>query len=375
LTFAASAGRVVTCLYLAGDRIVSGSDDATIVVWDARTGQCIRRLYGHEGGIWALEVFGDTIVTGSTDRSVRVWNQNTGRCTHLFWGHGSTVRSMKIMLPKLQPDGRRIPEQPIIITGGRDHTVRIWRLPNPNTDTPYLPPPTTVENGPFWMHTFTGHAGSVRAVDGWGRYVVSASYDHTIGVWDIMNGQRRHVLIGHTAKVYSVSVEEGGKRCASGGMDNTVRLWNLEDSSGLLILEGHTSLVGLLQLTPLQIISAAADSTLRIWDSASGEPITVMLGHMGAITCFHAKYGRLVSGSDGTLKLWDLPKGKNHRPANNERYVIGLGVIRDGFVRNLLDRVNGVWQIRFDRSRCVAVVQRESTTWFEIMDFSPFTHT
>ena len=68
-----------------GKRIVSGSDDKTVKVWDAHTGQEIRTLKGHTN--WVLSVAfsadGKRIASGSADQTVKVWDAATG--TLIAW--------------------------------------------------------------------------------------------------------------------------------------------------------------------------------------------------------------------------------------------------------------------------------------------------
>jgi|SRR6185295_12049817 WD40 repeat protein len=59
-----------------GTRIVSGSSDLTVRVWDANTGQPVGNpLTGHGGIVKsvALSPDGKRIVSGSADKTLRVW--------------------------------------------------------------------------------------------------------------------------------------------------------------------------------------------------------------------------------------------------------------------------------------------------------------
>ncbi|KIM48632.1 hypothetical protein M413DRAFT_20992 [Hebeloma cylindrosporum] len=92
-------------------------------------------------------------------------------------------------------------------------------------------------------------------------------------------------------------------------MDASVRVWNLQTGECQHVLAGHTSLVGLLGLSPSYLVSAAADSTLRIWDPDTGEIRHTLAAHTGAITCFQHDEFKVLSGSDGNLKMWNIRDG------------------------------------------------------------------
>lgn len=132
-------------------------------------------------------------------------------------------------------------------------------------------------------------------------------------------------------------------------MDGTVRVWNLQTGQCQHTLTGHTSLVGLLGLSPSYLVSAAADSTLRIWDPESGELRHTLAAHTGAITCFQHDEFKVLSGSDGNLKMWN---------------------VRDGtVVRDLLTGITGVWQVVFEGRWCVAASNRSDATVLDVWDF------
>ncbi|KPV76071.1 uncharacterized protein RHOBADRAFT_6919, partial [Rhodotorula graminis WP1] len=356
-----TGNHVVTCLQFDTDKVVSASDDNTISVFDMKSGTVRANLAGHIGGVWALQYSGNVLVSGSTDRTVRVWDLDTLKCTHAFVGHTSTVRCLQIVEPEnVNPDphGPPVwqPAFPLIVTGSRDFSLRVWKLPMPGKDRDYLPDLSELENevdpaslNPYHLRHLTGHTQAVRALAAKGNTLVSGSYDMDVRVWDISSGRVRHILRGHTQKVYSVVYDHVRKQCASGSMDGTVRLWSTETGECKAVLEGHTSLVGLLGLTHRNLVSAAADWTLRIWDPVTGACRHSLAAHQGAITCFQHDEHKVISGSDGTLKMWDVKTGE--------------------FVRDLLTNLTGVWQVSFDERFCVAAVSRNGRSEFEILDF------
>jgi F-box and WD-40 domain protein CDC4 len=89
-------------------------------------------------------------------------------------------------------------------------------------------------------------------------------------------------------------------------MDSTVRIWDLKTGTCAHTLTGYTSLVGLFGLSPRTLVSAAADATLRVWDPDTGALLHMLAAHTAAIMCFHHDELKVLSGSDGTLKMWNL---------------------------------------------------------------------
>ena len=150
--------------------------------------------------------------------------------------------------------------------------------------------------------------------------------------------------------VYSVVLDPTRNIACSSSMDGTIRVWDLNTQPGTerFMLIGHTSLVLRLGLSASYLVSAA-DSMLRVWDPDTGEMKHTLAAHNGAITCFQHDEFKVLSGSDGVLKIWD---------------------IRDGsVVRDLLTGIVCVWQVVFEGRWCVAASNREDATVLDIWDF------
>ena len=352
IAFRAHHRHVVTCLQFDTDKILTGSDDTNINVYDTKTGALRCCLQGHEGGVWALQYEGNTLVSGSTDRSVRIWDIEKGRCLQIFQGHTSTVRCLQILKPAeigKDVDGAPIlmPKETLIITGSRDSSLRVWKMPQKGQASIFQAgPPVHDTDNPYFVRALVGHHHSVRAIAAHGDTLVSGSYDCSVRVWRISTGELVHRLTGHAQKVYSVVLDHARGRCISGSMDNQVKVWSLETGTCLFNLDGHSSLVGLLDLSHGRLVSAAADSTLRIWDPETGQCKSTLSAHSAAITCFQHDGQKVISGSDRTLKMWDIKTGE--------------------CAKDLLTDLSGVWQVKFNDRRCVAAVQRNNLTYIEV---------
>jgi serine/threonine protein kinase len=118
LTLRGHAGPLrAVCFSPDGSRIVSGSEDETVKVWDAHTGQETLTLKGHTGTVQsvAFSPDGQRIVSGSWDQTLKMWDAQTGRETCTLKGHGWAVTGVAF-----SPDGKRI------VSASWDQTVKVW---------------------------------------------------------------------------------------------------------------------------------------------------------------------------------------------------------------------------------------------------------
>ena len=143
---------------------------------------------------------GTRIVSGSEDRTIRVWDAHSGDVVAgPFEGHTSSVRSVAF-----SPDGTRI------VSSSSDCTIRVWDARSGD-----------VVAGPFEGHT--DYVTSV-AFSPDGTRIVSGSGDHTIRVWDARSGDVvAGPLAGHTDYVTSLAFSPDGTRIVSGSVNRTVR--------------------------------------------------------------------------------------------------------------------------------------------------------
>lgn len=377
----AHCGHVITCLQFDEDKIVTGADDKIMNVFDTNTGKKLKVLEGHDGGVWGLKYIGNTLVSASTDKTLRVWNLKTGKCTHILKGHNSTVRCLEIIQPVVIGKNERdediiFPKKPILVTGSRDHNLNMWDLSMVKDDeilneiygitytkeelqqdeeeyrefTDKNKPIELTPRSKYFLACLTGHTASVRAVSVYGRTIVSGSYDFSVRVWDAKTKSCKFVLHGHTSKVYTTAIDHERNRVLSGSLDSNVNIWDLNTGAKHFSLTKHLSLVGLIQLSPQNLVTGAADATVKIWDPETGEYKRQLEGHTGAITCFQHDDKRVVTGST-TLIMWDIKTGK--------------------MINELLSDTTGVWQVRFNNKTCVAAVQKNNEAWIEILDFEP----
>ncbi|EGF98671.1 uncharacterized protein MELLADRAFT_50952 [Melampsora larici-populina 98AG31] len=318
---------VVTSLCFDDDWIVVGMATSKIHVFDARTGEFVRMLAGHELGVWSLAGWGQKrslVVSGGCDRDVRVWEVETGRCLHVLAGHSSTIRCMKVL------EGR-----PIAISGSRDSTLRVW----------------DIEQG-VQKHLLVGHTLSVRAVEVHGNRAVSGSYDNTCRLWDVDTGECLKLLRGHYHQIYAVAFD--GTRIASGSMDSTVCIWSAETGELLALLQGHTALVGQVQINgPSNVlVTGGSDGRVVVFSLESFECLHRLCAHDNSVTCLQFDDRFVVTGgNDGRVKLWDFKTGS--------------------FIRELAEPCEAVWRIVLRDDKAVLLCKRDGRTVMEVISFRP----
>jgi len=291
-TFQGHAGGI-SCVQFDANRIVSGSHDKTIKVWNTKTNSpwSVMTLTGHSGEVRCLHLQGNKLVSGSTDLTIKVWNLDTQpdwssiACRVTMMGHSDTVRCV-------QMDTSRN----IVISGSYDSTLKIWNL-----------------NTGSLLNTLRGHSGYVLAIHHTqGERLISGSADKSVRIWNLDSGNCVGLLQGHKEAVTCVTMDSTESRIITGSLDRTIRLWSAQSLECVRTLdwmssEGHTGVIRHLQADDWRIISAADDKTIKVWDLATGRRLVTLKSHTDGVTCLQFNDFYIVSGSyDKTVKLWDF---------------------------------------------------------------------
>lgn len=266
-------------------RIVSGSLDHTVQVWDALSGAHALTYKGHSGGVevvaWSPD--GKTIASGATDRKVQIWNAVTGKLLLTYSGHHDGVLTLA-----WSPDGK------YIASAGKDATVQVW-------DT----------HKGHHLLTYSHHKDWVGAV-AWspnGKYIASASADRTVQVWDALKGHRLLTYSDHNNKVWTVAWASDSQRLASGGDDATVQVWDAATGHTLFTYKGNNGPIETVAWSPdgKRIASGGEDKTVQLWDATNGENAFTYSGHPGTVwdVAWSSDGSKIASASlDHTVQVW-----------------------------------------------------------------------
>ncbi len=160
--------------------------------------------------------------------------------------------------------------------------------------------------------------GSLLAVAGYER----DGQDHGIFVISLTAGEVRYTLRGHTHAVMDLQFSRDGRWLASASGDHSARVWPIPPAPGggpaATILQGHTAAVYGVAFSPegRRVATASLDGTARIWSLPAGVSQHVVRGHAGALQCVAwSSDGQTIAtgGVDQSLRLWTSTGGVNRR--------------------------------------------------------------
>lgn len=204
------------------------------------------------------------------------------------------------------------------------------------------------------VHSAQGESSPVRAKQGDtvsaiafapdGKTLVSASWDKTVRLWDVTNGNEIRSCIGHQAQVECVSFSPDGKQIASAGWDRTLRLWDTATGKEIRQMGEHPDGILAITFSPDGKLLASGNQdqknqsgTLHLWDVATGQRVHRLLGHLGPVSAVtFAPDGKTLAsgGIDQTLRFWHVASGlevsRIERLGGNQNWVFGLAYSPDG---------------------------------------------
>lgn len=313
-----------------GTRVLVGTQDGTLGLYDLSTGDQIRYTRPHSeriNGI-AFSFDGTRFGTVSDDRYAYVREVSTGNLISTV-RHSSSFTTTIVYSPinciAFAPDSYKF------VTGGDDNFARIWDGTNSINlshtgdvlSVAYRPNGSEVltaalgqsirrwntSNGAF-VETVVTTANQVNQLlvtpDGDG--IIAALNGSTAKLWDLDTGVLLQNYQGHTAPVLSIAYAPNNERVYTASSDASLRVWGTESSIELERIPGHPGNANkiAISLDDASVVTVGESSALHLWDAASTlYKSTINTNQLTTGVAFRAETGQLFATSNTGMTLWD----------------------------------------------------------------------
>lgn len=186
------------------NKVVSGSDDQSVIVWDKQTSQLLEELKGHDAPVSGVRMLsGERVLTASHDGTVKMWDVRTDTCVATVGRCSSAVLCMEY------DDSTGI-----LAAAGRDVVANIWDI-----------------RAGRQMHKLAGHTKWIRSIRMAGDTVLTGSDDWTARMWSLSRGSCDAVLACHAGPILCVEYSPSDKGIITGSADGLMRFWENEEGS------------------------------------------------------------------------------------------------------------------------------------------------
>lgn len=338
-----------------------GSADHLVRIWRIANGKQLRVLKGHVGTITAIafSTRGTLVATGATDGIGRVWRISDGTPVSVLSGHTNYLTDIAF-----SPDGTQV------VTASLDRTARTWKAETGATlavcvggteavssaqftdtgreivaasldgtartfDTVAQPQLSLVSNlgAPVIDVTFVRDGGALTATAGGRSYRVPLPHGPAVdvgpagaagtviegpaGLRATIRGNTATIthadgttveLVGHKARITSVSFSADGTRVVTASADHDGRIWDARTGAVIRVLRGHFAIVSGARFSPDgRWIVTAGPGTAGLWSTATGTLVYYLRGHAGKLlsVAFSPDGSKLATGGvDGTVRVW-----------------------------------------------------------------------
>jgi Prp8 binding protein len=236
--------------------LLSASADKTIALWDAQTGERLKKFVGHLAVVNSCALTNRGIrllASGSDDSSIKLWDARVKRCSHTIPSN-FPVTSVCFSLDNMR-----------LFSAGIDNDIKVWDLRKNEI-----------------ILRLEGHDDTVTGIQlsHDGSYLLSNSMDNTVRIWDVkpfVQQANRNIKqfngVQHNFEktLLRCAWSPDGSKISAGSADRFVYIWDTETRKILYKLPGHRGSVNDVDFHPTEPIigSASSDRTIYLGEIKS----------------------------------------------------------------------------------------------------------
>ena len=231
-----------------GRTLVSAGDDGQVRLWDVATGDIQGTISAHQGEAYArFTPDGRRLISaGRKDGLVKLWDLATLQPVKAIKTSDKEIESIVF-----SPDGKTL------AATGMDGHVSLWNVANLSPRGRFL----VRRGGPIYGLAFSADGTRLATGDGFGY----------LRLWNPSTGEQRAEFRGkeHTDDIQAVSFLAGDRMIVSADGFARLKLWNAATGQSLGSLLGHTRKIWGLSVSPdgTTLVSASSDGTVKLWDA------------------------------------------------------------------------------------------------------------
>jgi len=320
-----------------GNFVISACYDNTVSIWELETGAKKLTIPGHCGPARAVTWINladsnsqpssnpcltGTFASTSHDQTVMLysWNVNSNSidCVNALKGHERSVDCIAAD-----------PSKSLLVSGSYDTHLKIWdsnlQLPsNRNNDDDAESERKRAKSSENTgskavtrtpIMTLAGHKEGISGVT-WmdsKTEICSASWDHTIKIWDTELAGMKQELVGNKS-FFDIAYSKQSRLLITAAAERTLRLYDPRSADGTLVKSAYTSHTGWVTCCDwrgdaggIQFVSGSHDNVLKMWDLRSFKtPLFDLSGHSDRILCCDWSSGEYVvsGGADNDMKIF-----------------------------------------------------------------------
>lgn len=255
-------------------------------------------LFGHTGEVTSIDISADgtRIISGSADATIRMWNAKTGQCLYIIdkADKNSVGHTYGIQDAIFSPDAS------MFLTVSKDDTVKVWRALDGSLVQTFKDSQSSQVHAASWSND--------------GSRIVFACDNGTAQVGQVDSGEIEFVLRGHQKWVISAFFNHDDSKIVTASGDGTARVWDRLTERESIVLRGHESQLSFATFSPdgKSVATTSRDATAKLWDARIGSLLHTFDGHAKWVrfASFTPDGSHLITTSDdGTTKVWSLGDG------------------------------------------------------------------